>query len=186
MKLGRIAAVSLVVPVAIVLAAGCGATGTSTAGQSRPPGPTTASATAAAAKTYKLPKSMCAVADMSPIADLYPISDTPLVDTPGDCSVGRTSAAKIPLSVGVIGSLFPDASSADLFVSSGRRIRAGAVSISGVGSDAWYAVTGDTVTLSAVDGNLVIQVTVAPTRASDMPQRCGRIASGTFARLAPA
>jgi hypothetical protein len=56
----------------------------------------------------------------------------------------------------------------------------------GVGSDAWYSVTGNVVTLWATDGNLVLEVTVAETHDADMPQRCGRIAAGTFPRLAAA
>jgi hypothetical protein len=129
---------------------------------------------------------MCASADLSPIADLYPSSDTPLVDTATDCSVVRSSAAKLSVSVAVNGQLFPDSGSAHQFLTSGRAVMAGATQISGVGSDAWYSINGDTVILWASDGNLILQVTVAAARVADLPQRCGRIATGTFARLASA
>jgi hypothetical protein len=178
----------------LMVGAGCG--GSSEPGDrtiTLPPLPSseqTSAPAAAAGVVYRLSGDLCAKADQSPFADLYPKEDAkPLVNTEKLCVTRRTSAER-SVSLTIDADLLPNEKSAKLFVETGRRLaKRPFTNVTGAGSDAYWSGDKDDVKLTSYHGNLVLEVEAAVNVADGMPddvvQRLVRVAEGTYAKLAP-
>jgi hypothetical protein len=194
-------ATSVLIGVLLVGLAGCGgsdpkpdASGVS-ADKYRPPADSATSAPAAsptaAGRTYTLPPSLCGVSDLTAITELYPTLDgKPLADSSGICSRFLKSA-KTGVGITVDSQLAGQAKFGQAYLDTGRRLaKTKTTDIDGVGTDAYWTVDKYEVKLTTYDGNLILEISITlPNKGedalpADTPQRLGRVANGTFAKLA--
>ncbi|GAB3161163.1 hypothetical protein GCM10027290_67980 [Micromonospora sonneratiae] len=202
--MGKLADLGTVGMVGALLAAGmtgCGQPDADpAAGPTLPPEylPRTGSPTASASATqssgsgvtYRLPPSLCSVTDVSPLLDVFPRDGGKAVaDSSGICATSRSSAT-MAVNLMVDSELLPNAEAGRRYLDTGRRLaKSTPTDIAGVGSGAFWTGDQREVKLVAYDGNLVLTVTCSTIDRnhqlpSGMPERLGRVAAGTFARLA--
>ncbi|GAB3813986.1 hypothetical protein [Micromonospora zhanjiangensis] len=150
-----------------------------------------ATAPTAAGRTYTLPSSICAVADLTAITELYPTFDgKPLADSSGVCTRFLRSAKTVVVFT-VDPQLAGSAKFGQEFLNTGRRLaKTKTTDLPGVGTDAYWTVDRYEVKVVTYDGNLILEVSISlPNKGTDAlpadtPQRLGRVANGTFAKLA--
>jgi hypothetical protein len=176
---------------AVAFAAGCGGDpepeATGPAASATP----SASASAAAGPVYALSGNLCGIADLAPLAELFPtVSGKPIADSPRLCATSRRSST-VSVSVSVDAELLRTEQQARLFLDASRGAGRGGppTDIEGAGTAAFWAGGGKEVKLTSYDGNLVLELRVASVGDNDLPEgvpeRLARVAEGTFAKLAP-
>jgi hypothetical protein len=151
--------------------------------------PTSASPTLAAGRTYTLPPSLCKASDLTALTELYPkVDEKPLADSSGICATSlRSNAAWIGLTVD--SNMAPNGMG-QAYLDTGRRLnKEPATDLPGVGTAAYWTVRGNDTKLVTFDGNLILEISVSSGTKNhplpaDIAQRLGRVANGTFARLA--
>ena len=179
-------------------------------GCSRPEGPTrpidiarasTPEASSAAASpsptpvktevVYELPPALCRMVDDSALKEVFPIDGgQPVADGPGLCVTSRSSKA-MAVGLSVDAELFPNGQIArDFFEKARATADSAPTDLPGVGSGAFWFGGASGVRLVAYHGNLALTIdceTVSEQHRlpDDIAQRLGRVAAGTFARLAP-
>jgi hypothetical protein len=181
--------------------AGCGGSGPNPAASGVPsdkyrpptdvsvPAPTTS--TIAAGRIYTLPPSLCGASDLTAITELYPTLDgKPLADSAGICTRFLKSTTTA-VGITIDSNLVKEAKFGQAFLDTGRRLgKTKTTDMEGVGADAYWTVDKYEVQLVTYDGNLILQVSITLPKDSrnalpaDTPQRLGRVANGTFAKLA--
>lgn len=180
-----------------VMVSGCGGSGSGPAASTAPPAgdqptsvATSASAdpTVAAGRTYTHPPSLCQASDLAALTEMYPqVDDKPLADTNKLCATFLSSpSASMSLSVDM--DLAANARLGQAFLDTGRRIlKSPTHDITGVGSDAYWTGGPQQTKLVTYDGNLVLTIIASGDRKHPLPtdiaQRLGRVANGTFDRL---
>jgi hypothetical protein len=165
---------------------GSPATSAATAGPATttPPAPTLA-----ADVTYTLPTKLCAAVDDRALKEIFPIDGEPVVDAAGVCGTSRASEAmRVSLSIDV--KLLPNPKLGKQLYDSARRLATSTpTDLSGVGAGAFWTGDNNKVKLFSYHGNLTLTIICEPVSSkhqlpADVPQRLGRVAAGTFARLA--
>jgi hypothetical protein len=178
---------------AVAVAAGCGGDPEPDAAGPRASSSAAASPSASATTgpVYALAGNLCGVADLAPLAELFPATGgKPLADTPKLCATSRRSKT-VSVSVSVDAELLRTEQQARLFMDAARGTsrRGTPTDIAGAGTAAFWAGDGKEVKLTTYDGNLVLELRVASVGDNHLPagvpERLARIAEGTFAKLAP-
>jgi hypothetical protein len=152
---------------------------------------TTTPTTAGADVTFQLPKSLCEAVDDSALKDLFPIDGgKPIANASGLCATSRSSTA-MAVSLSIDAELLPNAKAGKLYLDTARRLGGGKpTDLPGAGSGAFWIGDTKKVKLVSYQANLVLTITCEPVSSqhelpAGVPERLGRVAAGTFARLAP-
>lgn len=140
---------------------------------------------------YELPQALCGKVDDGALEEIFPIDGgQPIADGPGLCATSRSSSA-MAVGLSVDAELFRNGQIARAFFEKARATADSApTDLPGVGSGAFWFGGASGVRLVAYHGNLALTIDCETVSAQhrlpdDIPQRLGRVAAGTFARLAP-
>ncbi|WP_131785280.1 hypothetical protein [Protofrankia symbiont of Coriaria ruscifolia] len=140
---------------------------------------------------YALPKKLCEAVDDTALKEIFPIGGgQPITDAPGLCATSRATPT-MAVSFSVNAELLRDATWAERFVDTGRRLAKGTpTDVPGVGSAAYWVGDKNKVELTTSHGNLVLKILCETVNdrhrlPADVPARLGQVANATFMRLAP-
>jgi hypothetical protein len=140
---------------------------------------------------YQLPQALCGMVDDSALKEIFPIDGgQPIADAPGLCATSRSSSA-MAVGLSVDAELFRNGQIArDFFEMARATADSAPTELPGVGSGAFWFGGRSGVRLVAYHGNLALTIDCETVSArhqlpDDIAQRLGRVAAGTFARLAP-